>query len=322
MSQSSYTEININNFFNMTGELPFDVYIQIGADKFTKLFQKGDHIDRERFDNYKSKGVENLYIHKKERREYIAASERLVHRILSKSDITHEEAQVAVEELTEQTLFEIYEDKVFDEHSLRRAQTIVQNYVALVADNAKNLANFINMSRNETYTCRHAIATTVFSILIALADDNLNEKTLNIVGLGGLLHDLGMSRLPKEVNEINRELTLEEWKMVKDHPIVGGQIASQTKAFPEEVIQVIEQHHEYWDGSGYPNGLRGTNIYYPARIVALADSFSALTTRRGGRALYPPQEAIMLMRNEDGKFDPQLMKRFLGLLGQTKPKAA
>ncbi len=319
---SLYSEISIDNFLSMTGQLPFGVYVKISEGKFTLIFRKGDVIDHERFESYSAKGVRQLFIHKSERRDYISATEVLVHKIQASKSFNIPEAQKAVEELTEQTLFEIFEDKIFDEHSLRRAQTVVKTYVDLVKDDPKNLATFINLSRQETYPCRHAIATSVFAVLLAKAALNNNDKTLSIVGLGGLLHDLGMSQIPEEFDNVNRKLTPVEWQKVKSHPHMGLDMIKDLKGFPEEVKLVIEQHHESWDGTGYPRGLRGPEIFYPARVVAIADAFSALTTRRGGRSLYTPQDALALLLTETGKYDPQLIKAFRTLFKTEVKKAS
>jgi HD-GYP domain-containing protein (c-di-GMP phosphodiesterase class II) len=310
---NEYTQIYIDNFLSMNGELPFGVYVKISDEKFTQIFKKGDTVDAERFNQYASKGVKELYIHKTERRVYIEATEVLINKMKADPNLKTSDYQKVIEELTEQTMFEIYEDKVFDESSLRRAQIIVKSYVDILKENPSGLATFINLSRDETYPCRHAIATSVFAVLLGRAHENQNDKTLMTIGLGGLLHDLGMSRLPKDVDDVNRKLTPKEWNEVKKHPSIGLEMVAPMKIFPDEVKLVIEQHHENWDGSGYPKGLRASEIFYAARVVAIADAFSALTTKRGGRALYKPEDALALLLTEPRKFDPNLIRAFRSL---------
>jgi putative nucleotidyltransferase with HDIG domain len=317
-----YTQISIDNFLSMTGELPFGVFVKISDDKFTLIFKKGDVIDIDRFNRYAQKGVKELYIHKAERREYITATEVLMNRIQANPTLPIAEAHKAIEELTEQTMFEIFEDKVFDEQSLRRAQVVVKSYIDILKNDPSGLTTFIHLSRNETYPCRHAIATSVFAVLLARASDNQNEKTLMIVGVGGLLHDLGMSKLPQDFDDVNRKLTPQEWTEVKRHPHHGLEMIKDIKGFPEEVKFVIEQHHEHWDGSGYPRGIRASEIFYPARVVAIADAFSALTTKRGGRSLYKPEDALALLLTEQRKYDPQLIKAFRSLFNVNITKKA
>ena len=163
----------------------------------------------------------------------------------------------------------------------------------------KVLTQFIQLCRNETYMVRHSIATSVIAILIARASDNINDRTLQIVGLGALLHDVGMSSLPAEINDVDRKLNDAEWAEVKRHPQLASGLVGSVKRFPDEVSLILEQHHKNYDGSGYPRGLHGDEIYFPARIIAIADCFSALTTRRGGRSLFSPEEeALALLQTE------------------------
>ncbi len=318
-----YCEISIDNFFNMKGEMPFDCYIQLGPHKYTKIFKKGDVIDRKRFELYQTKGVTQIFILRTDRREYIAATERVVNRILAQRDLSTAQAKEAIEEMTEQTLFEIFDDKIFDEDSIRRAHTTAKIYVQMLNSDVRTLASFINLARHETYLCRHSIATSIFGLLLAKGAENQNEKLLTIVGLGGMLHDVGMSKLPKEINDADRKLTNEEWALVKAHPMVACKMVETIETFPVEVRTAIEQHHEFWNGKGYPKGIKGEDIFYPARIIAIADSFSALTTRRAGRALYTAEDALAIMTTEEGaKYDPKLLKIFIQLFSAAKKKSA
>ncbi len=322
MSVSEYCEITLDVFLNMTGQLPFDVYIQLTPEKFTKLFKRGDDTDKGRFENYAKKGAEKLYIHRNDRRDYIGATERLIRKMVGSQKFMPKDAYRALEELSEQTLFEIFEDKIFDEESVYRAQDTIRSYVQVLKNDAGVLGQFIQLAKNETYMVRHSIAAAVFALLLGRAAQNTNEKLLEIIGTGALLHDIGMSALPSNINELDRKLTGPEWKAVKEHPDLGLKMTESLKNFPPEIYQVIAQHQESYDGTGYPKQLRAEEIYYPARIVAVADCFSALTTRRGGRSLFSPSEALALMQSERLKFDPTLMTAFTKLLSPKKRRVA
>ena len=320
MTPSEYCEISIEIFLNMTGRIPFDVYVQIGADKFTKVSRRNDPVDKARIDSYLKKGATHLFILRKERRDYITATEGFIQGILRESPISSQSASRALEELTEQALFEIYEDKLFDEESLNRAQTVTKMYVGILKSDPKVLTQFIQLCRNETYQVRHSIATSVLSILVARTSGIEDDKMLQIIGLGGLLHDVGMSALPAKLTDVDRKLNADEWAQVKRHPQMGVDLTKGVKDFPEQLSLILLQHHENYDGSGYPQGLKGENIFLPARIVAIADCFSALTTRRGGRALFSPREAMSLLQKEIHKFDPGLLTTFEGLVDPAKLK--
>ena len=115
MGKGNFCEIAIDIFLSMTGQLPFDVFVQLSPDRYTRVFKKNDMADRARLESYLKKGAQALFINRQDRRDYIGATERFVKKLLSQDKFVMKDASRAVEELTEQTLFEIYEDKIFDD---------------------------------------------------------------------------------------------------------------------------------------------------------------------------------------------------------------
>ena len=322
MQSSDFFEISVNVFLKLPDTLPFNVYLDINGSSFVHIMKAYEKLDRERLNSYIKKGVKSFLVPKTDRKSYIESVEALIPRITSKTGITYQETAQVMEELTEQTLLGIYEDGVLDELNVARAESIVKAYIGFLQTDKRVLFKFLELCREETYFVRHAISTSIFAILIAQADGQINERSSQIVGLGGLLHDVGMIDLPHEIEGKDRQLTAEEWQIIQKHPSVGRDIAIQISNIPGEIIQVIEQHHESYDGSGYPYGMKSDWIFYPARVVALADSFSALTTRRGGRALYEPQAAIEVLMADRKKYDPKLLKAFINLLGTKRKNSA
>jgi HD-GYP domain-containing protein (c-di-GMP phosphodiesterase class II) len=320
MKTADFCEITIEIFLNLEGQMPFDVYVQLGPDKFTRVFKRNDLTDRNRIENYLKKGAQQLFIHRKDRRDYIGATEQFIKKLLREPPVPMKDAIRAVEELTEQTLYEIFEDRLFDEESLRWAQETVKSYIQILRENPALLSQFLHLARNETYMIRHSIATSVFSLLLGKSAENNSDRILHIIGTGALIHDLGMSQLPQELNDVDRKFSGEEWAVVKTHCDLGSKATEDVRGFPHEMKLVVEQHHEFWDGSGYPKGLKGEEIFYPARVVAIADCFSSLTTRRGGRSLFSPEDAMALMTIEKHRYDSRLLAHFESLLNRTAKK--
>src|SRR4029078_2500937 len=105
-------------------------------------------------------------------------------------------------------------------------------------------------------------------------------------------------------------LTTEEWVMIKKHPVWGVEMLADID-FPWDVRPIVESHHERWDGTGYPHGLKGEDIPLTARILCVADVYDALTTERSYKRAFSQLEPTEIMRREIGKqFDPQLFARF------------
>jgi HD-GYP domain-containing protein (c-di-GMP phosphodiesterase class II) len=106
-------------------------------------------------------------------------------------------------------------------------------------------------------------------------------------------------------------LTDEEWAIMKRHPEAGLELVADID-FPGDVQAIIRNHHERWDGTGYPDGLAGEEIPFAARILCVADVYDALTTARSYRDSMSHARAVEEMRASKGQFDPQLLETFLG----------
>ena len=122
-----------------------------------------------------------------------------------------------------------------------------------------------------------------------------------------LLHDIGKLAVPEHIISKPGKLTPEEFEKMKIHPIVGAEILERVR-FPYPVAPIVRAHHEKWDGTGYPNGLRGEEIPIGARILAAVDCLDALASDRQYRRAMPLEDAMKVVRSEAGHaFDPRVV---------------
>src|SRR5258708_7674342 len=148
----------------------------------------------------------------------------------------------------------------------------------------------------------------------------LNEAELDALRAAAVLHDIGKLAVPEHIISKPGKLTLEEVEKMKIHPIVGAEILEQVE-FPYPVVPIVRAHHEKWDGSGYPYGLKGEQIPLGARILAAVDCLDALASDRQYRRALPLDEAMSVVR---GGNTPRLHPR--GMEGRlprhTEPEGA
>lgn len=132
---------------------------------------------------------------------------------------------------------------------------------------------------------------------------------------GGYLHDIGKVAIPDHILFKNGRLEPEEWEVMKSHAERGERICSSMRSLAP-VLPIIRHHHERWDGSGYPDGLKGEEIPMLARILQIADIYDALTTARPYKPAFTPDEAVQIMRSEAdrGWRDPKLVEVFTDVL--------
>ncbi|MBK5290904.1 MAG: HD domain-containing protein, partial [Acidobacteriia bacterium] len=138
-------------------------------------------------------------------------------------------------------------------------------------------------------------------------DLNLSEDELQALKAAAVLHDIGKLAVPEHIISKPGKLTPEEFEKMKIHPTVGAQILERVK-FPYPVVPIVRAHHERWDGSGYPNGLKGKEIPLGARILAAVDCLDALASHRQYRRAIPLDDAMEFVVSESGKsFDPAVV---------------
>lgn len=132
-----------------------------------------------------------------------------------------------------------------------------------------------------------------------------------------LLHDIGKLALDRDLLAVARPLTADEWALVRQHPVLGARVLEDVPGL-ENVGELIRHHHERWDGSGYPDRLRGDGIPLGARIIAVVDAFDAMLSRRSYRRPRTIAEAVKEIRSENARhFDPTVVAAFLGVLEES-----
>jgi putative nucleotidyltransferase with HDIG domain len=141
----------------------------------------------------------------------------------------------------------------------------------------------------------------------------LPQEELVALKFGSLLHDIGKLRVPDAVLCKPDKLTADEWEIMRRHPFDGATILRSLN-FPEDVCLIVEQHHEWFDGSGYPYGLKDNQISRPARVFAVADTFDAITRDRCYRSGASIAVALHEINSwRDKQFDPYVVDALLRL---------
>jgi putative nucleotidyltransferase with HDIG domain len=155
----------------------------------------------------------------------------------------------------------------------------------------------------------HLRRVRVYALEIA-KELELNAAEIEALRAAALLHDIGKLAVPEHIINKPGRLTPEEFEKMKIHPVVGAEILKHVN-FPYPVVPIVRSHHEKWDGSGYPDGLKGSAIPLAARIVALADFYDALTSRRCYRPAFNHEDTCRMIREGSGThFDPDVAAAF------------
>ena len=176
------------------------------------------------------------------------------------------------------------------------------------------------LEAKDEYTQGHSERVAEVSVNIAKYL-SLSEREVHDIWLAGLLHDIGKIGIRESVLNKPGKLDAVEWELVRRHPVVAERILCPIDEL-SEVIRIVRHHHERYDGTGYPDGLKGGRIPLGARILAVADAYDALTSRRPYRDALSQEEALGVIEEAAGsQFDPVIVRAFLTSLRREGPSA-
>lgn len=204
------------------------------------------------------------------------------------------------------------------EQSILRARIRSQLRLKRLTDQLEHTERVIFMlaaavEAKDAYTEGHLRRLRGYAEQLAQAS-GLAQPEVRAVRYGGILHDIGKIGVDEAIIRKPGPLTTDEIAQMRRHPEIGAQIISQMR-FARDVAPIISAHHEYWDGSGYPLGLRGEEIPIGARIITIVDAYDAMTTDRPYRAALSEEEALRRLRAGRGtQFDPDMLDVFLDLI--------
>lgn len=200
--------------------------------------------------------------------------------------------------------------------NMRKMNTTVQSMVDDILDNRDAFIGLTSIKMYDEYTFAHSVNTAILAISLGtfLA---LDKNQVAVLGIAGLLHDIGKVSLPLEIVNKPGKLTEEEWEVIQRHPVEGALILSDVPGVTKMAMVTAFEHHQHGDHHGYPQIDGGLRQHLFSQIVSLADAYEAITAARVYySARTPPDQAIrILLKNRGGVFDPILVKAFVNMIG-------
>jgi putative nucleotidyltransferase with HDIG domain len=290
--------------------LPVDLYIYINF-RFITYRIAGDVIDRATFDRFELRKMKTLFIREEDQKAFREWSERSFKEIedIGPGPTMSENLREAREDAHRKTLdifMSPHPDKVI-EQTLGASKKLVDE-VMKYPYAVQSLAQLQTYSKG---TVDHSVNVSVLSVYLAMQMGYTHSLILQHVGMGALLHDLGKTQV--QIDDGDRPEVIEE--KMKVHPELGLKLLESQQKVPNEVKMIVAQHHENFDGTGYPKKLRGNQIYDLTRIVAVANVFDELVADGHG-TLAERQRAAVKQLDEVHyrRFDPQKLDKILKIL--------
>lgn len=312
-----YIAITDNSLVENT-TVEFDLYLKVfidGENKHILFCRKGEHFSSERQEELLQKNVSRLFISKKDLGRYERyQGKHLINVINDKSKSLQEKSQL-VFQVAKRLTTDIFKEPGSEEN-LEMASTWVGNTISYIISNEDTLKTLFQETKlsYRYYVYTHSINVAVIGLLFA-RHLSLGPGDLHCLGKGLLLHDIGKTKMPLEVLHKPGNLSIEEFEIMKKHPENGVELLKD-KDIEEEVRIVMLQHHENYDGTGYPYGIAENDIHMFGNISRIIDVYDALTTKRTYANAVNPFAAIKEMNKRMiNCFDKELLKEFIYFLG-------
>ncbi len=215
--------------------------------------------------------------------------------------------------VSEQVIKEYFEN-IGSSRILRVLEDLAKIIQQCLSKRELEFIDVFQVTKKDYHTYTHCINTGMYCM--ALAEKmQLEPEAVREVGLGGMLFDIGKKSVPYEIIMKEGKLEPEEFQYIRKHPSAGRKDLNDMKCYSENILRMVAEHHEKYDGTGYPFKLKGEKISLYARMCSIMDVFGALTAPRSSRSGMSPFAALTEMKNNmEGHFDMSLLVNFIKIL--------
>ncbi|RME15207.1 MAG: HD domain-containing protein, partial [Bdellovibrio sp.] len=287
----------------------FNVFILIN-NKYIHYLRAGDSITPEKLQQFQSKAPDNFYIHMSDKQTY----KDYVSKTLKKESLSPKEKAVILRESSMALIEELFESPDI-ERALQESKEVINQFLDVMDSEPEAMAHLIGLSNHDFYTYTHSLDVGIYSLGLAQVV-GYRGSDLQEMGQGALFHDIGKRQVDVDIICKNGPLDEMEWSQMQKHPEYGLQILSEHDV-SDAIKACCFEHHESFKGNGYPQQLSGEEIHPMARIVALTDTFDALTTQRSYNKPMLPTKALEFMKERlKGRYDEDLLKAMYHVLFQ------
>lgn len=273
--------------------LTFELYLPNDERTAMSLFLQSDTVV-DGNDKVRLREVEKVYINEEDALMYEAYVQQHIQTIARAEDISLDDKAIIVYEKASSVIDEMFRNPESLEVA-KNVKPIVDCFVDIILHDLKAVESLLKITAHDYYTHTHSINVGIYTLSLG-AFLGIKGEDLEALGMAAVLHDIGKSKVNFNIINKNGKLTEVEFDEMKTHPAQGHKIALHLGIADERILSGIRHHHEKIVGGGYPDGIKGDDISYFARIIGVCDVFDALTTKRTYKDPMSTFESIKLMK--------------------------
>jgi HD-GYP domain-containing protein (c-di-GMP phosphodiesterase class II) len=321
---SDYCQISIDDFISGQ-KIDLNLYVKLNDEKFLLIARAGEPLPPERLVAYREKKLQHLYVSRSDYEVYLSLQLRLLKAIEATKALDADKRLQVLKHANETILQRVYLPGV-DPGAFTQAKAFTEATVALTASHGdvSGLLDALNATSEHLYA--HSVGVTLYSLIVAKKLGWTSPGALLKLGLGALLHDVGLKNAPPVLlTKARRHFNRDEQQAWERHTLDGVELLKGIDGIPVETLYVVSQHHEDRTGTGYPSGLKEASIFPLARMVHAVDEFCDLVLKWPGVTPMRPLAAVdMLLNLKGAQLDPITLRalRAVFVISDEKKTAA
>lgn len=280
--------------------IPFDIYVEVN-DKIVHYLKQGDSLSPEKIK--KLDGSSQFRVPNSQKSIF----KKFIHSKIHSGNLNAKEKALILRDTSITLVEEIYENPNIGE-ALEDSKEVIHDFIETMEQSPESMSELISLSSHDFYTYNHSLDVSIYALgigkLMSYSKDDLAE-----LGRGSLFHDIGKKWVDAAIICKDGPLSDEEWLQMRKHPEYGLKILSEFPGATFAMKACCYEHHESFLGNGYPQSLDGNEIHPMARIVAISDTYDALTTQRSYNKPMTPKDAIEFITTKlKDRYDPEVIK--------------
>ncbi len=277
------------------------------------LIARGAVLDEYLIDSLLRMGITSIYIREGEEDPEEEKISLLAQSIIEKTrvdDRTKVKLSESVKKRVAQGIQYLYNNTESQDFT-DATNNIANDLMHAISDNDAIAVDIGALKISDEYTFKHSVDVATMAMIVA-KQHGLNKNQIYEIGVAGLLHDLGKSKIPNEVLNKPARLTDEEFEIMKQHSVYGYNILKEKESVSDHVRLGVLQHHEKVNGKGYPMGVSADKMHPYAKILSVVDIYDALVTARPYKKAFSQRDAVEMIMSMTDELDLNVMKSFLG----------
>lgn len=307
LEDSKFTRVKISAFYTSQPVL-FDLFVQLTSGRYVKILHAGDKLDEDRVNKYKDeKKVEYFYFKREDLYKYVKFNNYFAKKVIGSDKVAGEKKMKLLQNVSEKFLEQSFQEGLKPQ-ILDQGREIAENVFELVQnqdDLFKILRSYQDFDPN-AFT--HSYLVSIFSTSIIKQFEWQSKTTIECTALACLFHDIGKMALPEEYLKLKvKDMNEEQIEIYRTHVEKGYELLDGKPMLNNSVKQIVLQHHEHYDGSGFPYGKKGSKILTLANIVCLADQFAHIIQDEELKPVDALKELLM-RRDELARYNSQVVE--------------